>query len=100
MNEEKLEQYLKLFCKGKARTKRSGEIERTVGISGNELRRLVNRMRRRGIPIGSSRDGYFYAVTAGEVYGTIRKLREMATGLESAITGLEGSLDAFGREDV
>jgi len=100
MNEEKLEQYLKLFCKGKARTKRSGEIERTVGISGNELRRLVNRMRRRGIPIGSSRDGYFYAVTAGEVYGTIRKLREMANGLESAITGLEGSLDAFGREDV
>ena len=50
MNEEKLEQYLKLFCKGKARTKRSGEIEKAVGISGNELRRLVNRMRRRGIP--------------------------------------------------
>ena len=76
MNEEKLEQYLKLLCKGKSRTKMSG------------------------IPIGSSRDGYFYAVTAGEVYGTIRKLREMAKGLESAITGLERSLDAFGREEV
>ena len=100
MNEEKLSQYLKLFCKGRANTKRSGEIEREVGISGNELRRLVNRMRRRGIPIGSSRDGYFYAVTAGEVYRTILQLRVMADGLIAAIAGLEGSLNAFGREEA
>lgn len=99
MNEEKLSQYLNLFCKGRSNTKRSEEIERAVGISGNELRKLVNRMRRIGVPIGSSRSGYFYAVTAGEVYSTIRQLRVMANGLEAAIAGLEGSLDGFGRED-
>lgn len=99
MNEEKLLQYLKQFCKGKAHTKRSEEIESAVGISGNELRKLVNRMRRRGVPIGSSRDGYFYAVTAGEVYSTIVQLRVMADGLIAAIAGLEGSLDGFGREE-
>ena len=89
MNEEKLAQYLKLCCKGRANTKRSDEIERAAGLSGNELRKLVNRMRRRGVPIGSSRSGYFYAVTAGEVYSTIRQLRRMADGLEASIAGLD-----------
>lgn len=100
MNEEKLVQYLKIFCKGRANTKKSEEIERAVCISGNELRKAVNRLRRRGIPIGSSRSGYFYAVTAGEVYSTIRQLKVMANGLDAAIAGLERSLDSFdlGRE--
>ena len=74
MNDEKLLQYLKIFCKGRANTRKSEEIERAVCISGNELRKVVNRLRRKGIPIGSSRSGYFYAVTAGEVYSTIRQL--------------------------
>lgn len=100
MNEEKLAQYLNLCCKGRANIKRSEEIERAAGLSGNELRKLVNRIRRGGVPIGSSRSGYFYAVTAGEVYGAIRKLREMANGLEAAIAGLERSLHAFGQEEV
>ena len=100
MNEEKLVQYLKIFCKGRANTKKSEEIERVICISGNELRKAVNRLRRRGIPIGSSRSGYFYAVTAGEVYSTIRQLKVMANGLDAAIAGLERSLDSFdlGRE--
>ena len=49
-----------------------------------------------GIPIGSSKDGYFYAETAGEVYSTIRQLRDMQNGLEKAIKGLERGLDSFG----
>jgi len=100
MNEEKLVQYLKIFCKGRVNTKKSEEIERVICISGNELRKAVNRLRRRGIPIGSSRSGYFYAVTAGEVYSTILQLRVMANGLDAAIAGLERSLDSFdlGRE--
>ena len=100
MNEEKLLQYLKIFCKGRANTQKSEEIELAVCISGNELRKAVNRLRRKGIPVGSSRSGYFYAVTAGEVYSTIRQLKVMANGLDAAITGLERSLDSFdfGRE--
>ena len=97
MNEEKLVQYLKLCCEGRAKTRKSEEIERAIGMSGNELRKAVNRLRRRGVPIGSSRSGYFYAVTAGEVYSTIRQLQVMKNGLDAAITGLERSLDAFGR---
>ena len=48
-----------------------------------------------GFPVGSSRTGYFCAITAGEVYSTIRQLRQMAAGLEAAIQGLEGALEDF-----
>ena len=98
MNEELLLQYLKTNCQGRKHTRKSVDIERALNISGNELRRQVNRLRKKGVPIGSSKDGYFYAVTAGEVYTTIRQLQTMSKGLEAAIHGLEQSLDAFGTE--
>jgi uncharacterized membrane protein YoaK (UPF0700 family) len=47
------------------------------------------------VPIASSRDGYFYAVTAGEVYATIRQLQGMERGLTAAINGLERALERF-----
>ena len=96
MKEDLLLEYLKTMCPGRGRIQKSAQLERTLQISGNELRRLIHRLRSRGIPIASSRDGYYYAVTAGEVYTTIRQLRQMANGLEKAIAGLEGALEKFG----
>ena len=52
-------------------------------------------MRREGVPIASDQTGYYYAQTAGEVYGTIRTLKKMCSGLDAAITGLERSLNGF-----
>ena len=96
MKEDLLLEYLKTMCPGRERIQKSAQLERTLRISGNELRRLIHRLRKRGVPVASSRDGYFYAVTAGEVYSTIRQLRQMASGLEAAIRGLEDALDKFG----
>ena len=96
MREEKLLAYLKGACSGRRYTVKSAELEQVLGISGTDLRKLVNRLRRKGIPIGSGRDGYFYARTAGEVYSTIRQLQVMVSGLEAAIRGLERALEDFG----
>ena len=96
MKYEPLVMHLKAGCKGRKNATKSAELEQSLHISGNELRRRVNRLRREGVPIGSSADGYFYAVTAGEVYATIRQLRTMANGLEAAISGLESALYSFG----
>nr|WP_326184160.1 hypothetical protein [uncultured Oscillibacter sp.] len=96
MREEKLLAYLKGACSGRRYTIKSAELEQVLGIGGTDLRKLVNRLRRKGVPIGSSRDGYFYARTAGEVYGTIRQLQVMVSGLEAAIQGLERALEDFG----
>ena len=96
MKEEKLLEYLKGACSGRQYTVRGAELERVLHLSGTDLRKLVNRMRRRGTPIASSRDGYFYARTAGEVYATIRQLGGMVSGLNAAIAGLEKALDGYG----
>jgi len=98
MREEQVLLYLKSVCRGRKNIRKSHEIEKALNISGNELRKHINRLRRKGMPIASSQDGYFFAVTAGEVYLTIRQLRTMTQGLLSAIEGLESSLDSFGGE--
>ena len=99
MREERLLAYLKAVCPGLACRTGGKELERVLGISAADLRKAVHRLRRRGEPIASDRKGYFYAQTAGEVYATIRLLRQMASGLEAAIRGLEQALDriAVGR---
>ena len=94
--EEQLLSYLKGACRGRKYKAGGKELNRTLGISGTNLRKSVNRLRRRGIPIASDRTGYFYAQTAGEVYATIRLLRKIVSGLEAAIRGLEKALDDFG----
>ena len=38
---------------------------------------------------------HFYATNAGEVYDTIRQLKQMVSGLEAAISGLERSMERF-----
>lgn len=99
MREERLLSYLKGACPGRKYRVGGAELERVLGLSGTDLRKLVNRLRRKGIPIASDRQGYFYAATAGEVYTTIRQLRQMVTGLEKAIAGLESALEAFCEAD-
>ena len=87
MKNEPLVMHLKAECKGRKNAKKGSELEHSLHISGNELRRRVNRLRREGVPVGSSADGYYYAVTA------------MANGLEAAIVGLENSLNSFGENE-
>lgn len=99
MREERLLSYLKGACPGRKYRVSGAELERALGLSGTDLRRLINRLRRKGVPIASDRQGYFYAATAGEVYTTIRQLRQMVAGLEKAIAGLEGALEKFGEMD-
>ncbi len=96
MRKDTLKTYLKENCPGKQRAVKSADLERALNISGTNLRKLVNRQRQDSIPIGSSRDGYFYCSTAGEVYETVQNLQIMEQGIRAAIQGLVRSLDGFG----
>lgn len=95
MREEKLIAYLKGGFKGRQRTIKSAELERAMDMSGTDLRKLVNKLRRKAVPICSGRDGYFYARTAGDIVRTIRALRVMIKGLQAAVDGLLAALDKF-----
>ena len=104
MTKETISRYLENGCKGHKNVVSSRELERALGISGNELRRHINRLRRGTVPIAADQRGYYYAETAAEVYATIRLLRQMAirslekmrSGLDAAISGLERALERFG----
>ena len=96
MSSEQLKNHLKRNCLGRKNAVKSPELERALRISGNELRRQVNYLRRKKVPICSGPEGYFYAGNAGEIYATIRSLEIMARGLEHAVEGLEAALESFG----
>ena len=96
MNKESIRSHLRTHCLGRKRAASSLSLETTLEISGNKLRKQVNALRREGVPIASSGEGYFYAETAAEVYGTIRSLQKMRRGLDAAIAGLEQALGSFG----
>ena len=92
---DKLKAYLIANCKGRENAMRGKELKIALNLSGTDLQKLVNRLRRDGVPIASSRDGYFYAQNAAEVYSTIRQLNNMIRGLEAAVRGLEAALEKF-----
>ncbi len=96
MRKNQLLAYLKGACSGRRYTVKGAELEQVLHLSGTDLRKLVNRLCQDGVPICSSRNGYFYARTAGEIYTTILQLQAMVRGLEAAIRGLESALEYFG----
>ena len=98
MNKQNVYVYLEGNCRGRRRSITSRRLEQKLNLSSNEIRKQVNALRREGLPIASSGDGYFYAENAAEVYATIRSLKKMRRGLDSAIEGLEMALARFGDE--
>lgn len=98
MQRETIARYLEEGYKGRKNAISSCALEKALGLSGNELRKKINRLRCDSIPISACRGGYFYAETAAEVYDTIRSLEKMRDGLNATIAGLVRSLDGFGKE--
>ena len=86
---------LKNSHRGRENLISGAELAKAIHVGDKELRRKINQLRGEGNPIGSTREGYFYAVNAGELYATIRMLKLMVKGLERAIQGLERALEKF-----
>ena len=95
MREEILLRYLKSACLGKENAVKCRELCAMLHIGGTDLRKLVSRLRRKGVPVAATRDGYFYAKTAHEVYDAIRQLTKLRDGVNAAIVGLESALNGF-----
>ena len=74
---------------------KSADLEQALHMSGTDLRKQVNRLRHKAVPICSGRDGYFYAKNAGDILRTVRDLEGMIKGLQAAVNGLVAALDKF-----
>ena len=51
MTKETVARYLENGCMGRKNVVGSRELERALGISGNELRRKINRLRQEAVPV-------------------------------------------------
>ena len=96
MNKDLVSAYLGAHCAGRKNAIPSQKLEQELHLSGNEIRKQVNALRREAVPIASNGAGYFYAENAAEIYATIRSLQKMRRGLDAAISGLEKALESFG----
>ena len=67
MTKETISRYLENGCKGHKNVVSSRELERALGISGNELRRHINRLRRGTVPIAADQRGY-YPIQSGQIF--------------------------------
>lgn len=78
---------------------KSAEIEREFGISGVQVRSMVNYLRGLGDPmysrIASSEDGYRWAHTYEDIIETRKHLRERCSSMQKLVDGLAL---AFGRD--
>ena len=93
MEKERLAEYLEQYHLGEFNAATSRELELTFGIKGIEVRRD-------GVPIASSGNGYFYAATEQEVRATIAHLTRRISGIAAAIRGLNRSLERFDTEQT
>ena len=94
--EELLLTYLKANCVGRKNIRTRAQIQRTLGLSKDQLTDLVHKMRCKGAPIAGGPGGYYYAQNAAELDATIRWLEKIVQTLLKSINGLRQAMESFG----
>lgn len=95
MQKDRLIGYLEIFHAGEQYAATSRELEFAFDIKGAALRKQINALRREGVPIASSDNGYYYAETEQDIRRTITHMKHRISGISAAICGLEKSLEHF-----
>ena len=78
------EQYMLTQHKGKANAVKSREIEAAFHCKGAEVRRMVNDLRCKGVPICSCNEGYYYADSDQDICFTIAHLNGRIKKMQAA----------------
>lgn len=89
MDSERLFIYLKKNHIGSKNAVLSKQLEAAFSCKGKEIRRCINTLRTRGIPICSSADGYFYSEKPSDIARTVSQLRGRVLKIENAQHGME-----------
>lgn len=67
-------------------------LSEAFGISGLEVRRIINAARSEGCPICSCHKGYYYSESDEEIEKTIMSLSNRIGSMQRAIRGLSNRL--------
>lgn len=86
--EEAFCDFLEKNHKGYQKPISSKSLEIFFGLKGSEIRKLVNSLRCKGVPICSDSDGYYYASNQQELKATIMQLDSRINQIAKARDGL------------
>ena len=87
--------YITAHSKGKKKPICGSAIASALGVSGIEVRRLVNAARCNGDPICSNGNGYYIAHDKDELLSTIESLDGRIAGMMNARNGLKRCLQTM-----
>ena len=90
------ERYMQTEHSGKENAVKSKVIEARFHCKGAEVRRMVNELRCRGVPICSNSHGYFYATSNDEIQETIAHLEGRIKKIRAAQDGIKTLLKKEG----
>ena len=90
------ERYMQKEHSGKANAVKSKVIEARFHCKGSGVRRMVNELRCKGVPICSSSKGYFYATSNEEIQETIAHLEGRIKKIRAAQDGIKKLLKKEG----
>ena len=94
---ELVSKYIRKNSSGRKNPISGREIAGAFGVSGFEVRKLVNDARRNGDPICSTNKGYYISVDKTEISEQIASMRGRIAVMEGAISGLEKYLRKVSR---
>ena len=92
---QKFEKYMQTEHKGRSNAVFSKELERLFHCKGAEIRRIVNELRSKGVPICSCNKGYYYAESASDIEETIAHLDGRISKIKAAQDGLREILKNY-----
>ncbi len=81
--------YLKRNHNTRSKAALSKQLEAAFSYKGTELRKCINLLRLKGIPICSCVDGYFYSDNTEDISNTVSQLHSRISKIEQAKDGLE-----------
>ncbi len=81
--------YLKRNHNTRNKAALSKQLEAAFSCKGTEIRRCINMLRSKGIPICSCVNGYFYSDNTEDISSTVNQLYSRISKIEQAKDGLK-----------
>lgn len=81
--------YLKTNHNSRGKAALSKQLEAAFSCKGTEIRKCINTLRSKGVPICSCANGYFYSGEADDISKTLNQLHSRISKIEQAKDGLE-----------
>lgn len=89
MEYEPISKFLQTNHNSRSKAALSKQLEAAFSCKGTEIRKCINALRSRGVPICSCADGYFYSDKAEDILKTVKQLHSRISKIEQAKDGLE-----------